>query len=102
MELLGSSGAISIGNNYPNTAVVSDSHSIRRDLPHNFFIERYAESFVAEMAAFVSAILHDAPVPVTGSDGRVPVIMALAAKKSLTEHRPVRLSEVEQEIEGLA
>jgi hypothetical protein len=28
---------------------------------------------------------------VTGADGRVPVVMALAAKKSFDEHRPVRL-----------
>ena len=48
------------------------------------------------MAAFVDAVLHDTPVPVTGYDGRVPVVMALAAQKSLAEHRPVRLSEIEQ------
>ena len=62
----------------------------------HFFIERYTESFVTEMAAFVNAILHDAPVPVSGYDGRVPVVMALAAGKSLAEHRLVRLSEIEQ------
>lgn len=96
LELLGSAGAISIGNNYPNTAIISDDQHVRRDLPHHFFVERYAESFVAEIAAFVNAIQHDTPVPVTGLDGRVPVVMALAAGKSLAEHRPVRLSEIEQ------
>ncbi len=96
VEVLGSAGAISIGNNYPNTAIVSDAHSVRRDLPLHFFIERYTESFVSEMAAFVDAVLYDTPVPVTGLDGRVPVVMALAAGKSLAEHRPVRLSEIEQ------
>ena len=48
------------------------------------------------MTAFVDAVLDDAPVPVTGRDGRVPVVMALAAGKSLAEHRPVPLSEIEQ------
>lgn len=96
LELLGGAGAISIGNNYPNAVVISDAQSVHRDLPLHFFTERYSESFVAEMAAFVNAILHNTPVPVTGNDGRVPVMMALAAKKSLTEHRPVRLSEIEQ------
>ncbi len=28
-------------------------------------------------------------------DGRIPVVMALAARKSYDEHRPVRLEEVE-------
>jgi myo-inositol 2-dehydrogenase/D-chiro-inositol 1-dehydrogenase len=95
VELLGSAGAVCTGNNYPNTAIISDSHSVRRDLPLHFFVERYTESFVSEMAAFVDAVLHDAPVPVNGLDGRIPVVMALAAHKSLVEHRPVRLSEIE-------
>ena len=96
VELLGSAGVVSIGNNYPNTAIISDDRSVRRDLPHRFFLERYTESFVSEMAAFVDAVLHEVPVPVTGRDGRVPVVMALAAQKSLVENRPVRLSEIEQ------
>ena len=96
LELLGSTGAISIGNNYPNTAIISDGRSVRRDLPLYFFIERYNESYVTEMAAFVDAVLHDTPVPVTGYDGRASVVMALAAQKSLTEHRPVHLSEIVQ------
>ena len=41
-----------------------------------------------------AAVLEGAPVPVTGPDSRVPVVMALAAAKSLQEHRPVRIEEV--------
>ncbi|MFL5665037.1 MAG: inositol 2-dehydrogenase [Ktedonobacteraceae bacterium] len=96
VELLGSAGAISTGNNYPNTAIISDAHSVRRDLPLHFFLERYTGSFIAEMTAFVVAILNDKPVPVDGHDGRMAVIIALAAHKSLVENRPVRLSEIEQ------
>ena len=99
LELLGSAGAISIGNNYPNTAIISDGHCVWRDLPLYFFIERYTESFVTEMIAFVEAVLHDTPVPITGRDGRVPVVMGLAASKSLAEHRPVSLSEIEQRMQ---
>ena len=68
---------------------------MRRDLPLNFFMDRYTESFVAELSEFVEAVRNDTPLPVTGQDGRVPVVMALAARKSYLEHRPVRLSEVE-------
>ena len=95
VEVLGSKGAISLENSYPNTAIISDAHSVRRDLPLHFFTERYSESFVAEMAAFVECVRSGTPVPVSGSDGRAPVVMALAAQKSLLEHRPVRLSEIE-------
>jgi myo-inositol 2-dehydrogenase/D-chiro-inositol 1-dehydrogenase len=62
-------------------------------LPLNFFLERYADSFIAENAAFVDAVLHDKPVPVSGEDGRAPVVMALAARRSYEENRPVRLRE---------
>ena len=91
VELLGSAGSISIDNNYPNAAILSDARSVRRDLPLYFFVERYTESFIVEMTAFVDAILRDEPVPVTGYDGRVPVAIAIAAHTSLVENRPVRL-----------
>ncbi len=65
-----------------------------RDLPYHFFMDRYTESFVAELRAFVESVLADRPTPVTGLDGRVPVVMALAARKSYDEHRRVRLEEI--------
>jgi myo-inositol 2-dehydrogenase/D-chiro-inositol 1-dehydrogenase len=38
--------------------------------------------------------LEDKPVPVNGKDGRIPVVMGLAARKSYDENRPVRLDEI--------
>jgi myo-inositol 2-dehydrogenase/D-chiro-inositol 1-dehydrogenase len=95
VEILGSKGAISTMNNYPNAAILSDGASVRRDLPLNFFMDRYTESFANELVAFVDAVLHDKPVPVTGSDARVPVVMGLAAGKSYREGRPVKLCEIQ-------
>ena len=94
VEILGSNGAIATENRYPNQTVISTGESVRKDLPMNFFMDRYTESFAAELRAFVDAILSGKPTPVTGHDGRVPVVMALAARKSFEEHRPVRLEEV--------
>jgi myo-inositol 2-dehydrogenase/D-chiro-inositol 1-dehydrogenase len=48
------------------------------------------------MRAFVACIVEDTPPPVSGLDGRTPVVMGYAAKRSLAEGRPVALSEVEQ------
>lgn len=94
VEVLGSAGAIRTENQYANTAIISDSSSIRRDLPLHFYIERYTQSYVTEMEAFIDAILHDKPVPVTGYDGRMALILGLATKKSLAEHRPVHVDEI--------
>ena len=48
-----------------------------------------------ELRAFIDAVIQDKPTPVTGLDGRAPVVMALAARKSYLEGRPVRLDEIE-------
>ena len=96
VEILGSGGAISIANNFPNTAVVSDQQGVRRDLPLHFFLERYTASYIAEMTAFTDAIRHDQPTPVTGADGRIPVVIGLAAHQSLQEHRPIRIADIDR------
>ncbi len=55
IEVFGGGGVVSADNAYPNTATVSDAQRVRRDLPLNFFMERYTESYVNEMRAFVAA-----------------------------------------------
>jgi myo-inositol 2-dehydrogenase/D-chiro-inositol 1-dehydrogenase len=94
VEILGSAGAVATGNCFPNQAIISTATEIRRDLPLNFFMERYTESFVNEMQAFVYAVLHDEATQVNGRDGRLAVMIGLAARKSYDERRRVRLEEV--------
>ena len=60
----------------------------------HFFLERYSDSFVAELQAFIDAIQQGVAAPVSGADGRAPVQIALAAKKSLDEGHPVKVSEI--------
>jgi myo-inositol 2-dehydrogenase / D-chiro-inositol 1-dehydrogenase len=95
VEVLGAKGSVSADNNYPNTAVISNAEKVSRDLPLNFFMDRYLDSFLAEMRAFVRAVIEDRTPPVTGADGRAPVVMALAARRSFDEKRPVRLDEID-------
>lgn len=94
VEILGSAGAIHTSNNYPNQAVVSTAKEIRRDLPLNFFMDRYTESFITEVQSFAKAVLNNEPTEVSGFDGRQAVVIALAARKSYDERRPVALAEV--------
>jgi hypothetical protein len=37
-------------------------------------------------------VLHDKEPPVIGEDGRIPVVMGLAAQESWQENRPVLLN----------
>ena len=57
-------------------------------------MERYTDSFASELRSFVTAVLEGRVTEVNGMDGRIPVAMALAARKSYDEHRPVRLDEI--------
>ena len=94
VEVFGSGGAINTLNNYPNNTVLSTEHAVQRDLPHRFFMQRYVDSYAAEIAAFVEAVVNGTPVPVTGWDGRQAFVIGLAAKLSWAERRLVRVSEV--------
>ncbi|MBM3274420.1 MAG: hypothetical protein FJZ00_04670, partial [Candidatus Sericytochromatia bacterium] len=58
------------------------------------FVERFEAAYVNEMREFISAIHEDRPPSVTGYDGRVPLVMAAAARKALQERREVRIEEV--------
>ncbi len=94
VEVFGSGGSIVVDNKYPNNVVVQGKDTIYRDLPLNFFMERYLESYLVEMQDFVDAIRGGHPSPVSGLEARIPVVMAHAARLSMMENRPVRLSEV--------
>jgi myo-inositol 2-dehydrogenase/D-chiro-inositol 1-dehydrogenase len=95
VEAFGSEGSASNTNLYPDAVTISNGTRVERaSLPLNFFLERYMVSYQNELVAFVDAVENGSPVPVSGYDGRVPVVMAMAAKKSLIENRPVKLSEI--------
>lgn len=95
VEAFGSKGSAASGNLYPDAVTLSTAASVRHALPLNFFIERYVAAYQNELAAFVDCIVQDTPSPVSGEDGRAPVVMALAALRSMRENRPVRLDEIE-------
>lgn len=93
VEILGTKGAISAANDTPTTVVISTDNAVLHDKPKYFFLERYMESFEAEMKEFFSSIANDTETVVSGIDGLKPVLIGLAAQKSYQEGRPVSLEE---------
>ena len=60
-----------------------------------FFLDRYTQSYVLQWDAFVAAVSEGKPPPVSGLDGRTPLVIGLAAKRSLDERRRVAIAEIE-------
>jgi myo-inositol 2-dehydrogenase/D-chiro-inositol 1-dehydrogenase len=87
-------GCVQVSNDLIDTSMISTADGVYCEKPTWFFLERYNNAFIAEAQAFVDAILNDSEVPVGGKDGLMAVYVAMAADKSLKEHRPVKLSEV--------
>lgn len=94
VEVFGSKGMVTAANPPTDTVTLSGSEGTRAASPPYFFVERYKPAFLSELQAFFTCIQEDTPPPVTGADGRVPVVMGFAALKSLRENRPVLLSEI--------
>ena len=94
VEVFGSNGMVQAHNNTPDQDIYFNAEGVHSARPLYFFLERYMQSYIAEMSEFVQSIREDTDPPVTGLDGRIPVVMGMAAKKSYLEHRPVRLSEI--------
>ena len=94
IELFGSEGMISTENETPDRHSLSTADGIQNPLPLYFFLERYTESYFREMQSFVNSVNNNTPLEVTGADGRAPVVIGLAARKSYDENRPVALKEI--------
>ncbi len=98
VEVFGNKGTLISDNNTPNNTQLWTTAGLRSDLPHFGFLELYMQSYIDESLAFIDSLLNDTDVPVTGIDGRYPLVMGLAARRSLAENRPVKLAEIEAEV----
>ena len=75
---------------------VSTASGVTGDVPLHFFLERYMDAYAEEVRSFLTSV-EEGKEPAPGiEDGLKAVQMALAAKVSLREHRPVRMTELFQ------
>jgi myo-inositol 2-dehydrogenase/D-chiro-inositol 1-dehydrogenase len=94
VEIFGSGGMALADNNYPENHRYFSGDGVHGSLPLNFFMDRYLEAYANEMKIFCDAVINNLPLPVLGYDGLMSVVIAIAAKKSHLEHRPVKLTEI--------
>lgn len=89
IEVHGSKGMLRAGNIHETTVEIATGAGFRADPVQNFFLERYAAAYRAELDAFVAALKgKTAPLP-SGEDGLKAQILADAATESARSGKPV-------------
>jgi myo-inositol 2-dehydrogenase / D-chiro-inositol 1-dehydrogenase len=94
MELFGSRDSVTVGlgDRTPLRSLEPEAEipgPLYRD-----FMDRFDGAYHAEMRAFLNAVRGAEPSGCTGAEARRGLLAAMAAERSLVEHRPVRLDEV--------
>lgn len=95
LEVFGTGGQASAANDTPTNVSYINENGNMTDKPLYFFLERYMQSFTDEMTEFINAVQNDELTKTTVNDGLEALRLGLAAKLSVKEHRPVKLSEIE-------
>ena len=95
LELLGTLDSVSAGLD-DRTPLRSANPSVPfpAGTPWDFFMDRFADAFRAELAAFIDVVASNRPSPCTLYDAVEASLVAEAATRSAREHRPVRLDEL--------
>ncbi len=94
LEVFGSGGMIKAENPLKTTNAFLDKNGVQLSRNLDFFIDRYRESYLLEVEAFIEALQQNKPMPITGEDGLKAMLLAIAADRSMRENRIVKLSEV--------
>lgn len=83
LEVFGSLGMLQAVNLLPNSVRSYGAGHAERTAPYlNFFLERYADAYAAELAAFVEAVRTGAPCSPSLEDGRQALALADAAEQA--------------------
>jgi myo-inositol 2-dehydrogenase/D-chiro-inositol 1-dehydrogenase len=94
VEVFGSAGMAASENPLAHSAIVRSEAGTRAATLPYFYLERYIPSYLREWEAFVAAVSAGQTPSVTGPDARAPLVIGMAAWRSLREGRPVRIDEV--------
>ena len=92
IEVFGAKGMLRAENIGETTVEHFGPRGTVADRPLDFFLERYASAYRAEMAAFVSALRNRRAMPVGAKDGRQALVLAEAALASHKKGKPINLA----------
>ena len=92
IEAFGARGMLQVAN-APTSLVSASTADAVESKPRyeEFFLQRYADAYVAELREFIKAVRGEPSTSPTFDDGRAALILADAAQRSATEHVAVRV-----------
>lgn len=89
LEVHGAKGMARAENVRTTTVELADAGGFHSDSLPNFFIERYAGAYLAELDHFAEVVTEGKPPSPSGEDGRRALALADAAVESLTSGRAI-------------
>ncbi len=95
VEVHGSEGAVSAQNLHQAQIELANASGYTRPPLMDFFMDRYAPAYSAEIAAFTAAIAAGSEPPASGDDGLQALLLADAANLSIAQGRAIKMSELE-------
>jgi myo-inositol 2-dehydrogenase/D-chiro-inositol 1-dehydrogenase len=94
VEVFGSKGCAVAENERSNTVRLYTADKTREDNIPYFFLERFMDSYAAELESFFECLRNNVEPSPNGEDGLKNAIIATAVRRSYEENRPVKISEV--------
>ena len=91
IEVHGSAGMLRAGNIHETTVETATKAGFATDPVLNFFLERYAQAYRDELAAFIDAVENGKPTSPSGYDGLMAQRLADAATELWKSGQPVKL-----------
>jgi len=91
IEVHGSKGLLRAGNVHETTVEIATAAGFRADPVQNFFLERYAAAYRAELDAFIGAVVGGTAPSPSGEDGLRAQVLADAATESARKGTSVRV-----------
>jgi myo-inositol 2-dehydrogenase / D-chiro-inositol 1-dehydrogenase len=86
IEAFGAAGMIQVANAPTSLVRRSSAAAVEATAPYqDFFLERYAAAYVAELDAFIGLARGEASASPTFEDGRAALVLADAAQRAATE-----------------
>ncbi len=91
VEAFGSLGMATSENHADNSMVLRGVEGSNGAVVPHFFLDRYIPSYLQQWHDFIAAVESGSPTPVSGADGRAPLVIGLAAIESAKTNAPVAI-----------